>query len=247
MFLKKYEKMSKKMYVMTKHVIITRFQHSSYQACNILWRSAMHHLDIRNQGQNDKKNRLSIEVAVILLMITTVIFIMLENHHINNPFKVLKPSINEDLTKRYEEGVRYLKVDSAELVFTGYYREDEKGNIKYNCFKTSFGDMEYFVFVPVKRSGGNPENPSLSLENYSFLGKLEKGNEILDYVAKNYDISVDDFMKEYQVSSIIINEANSDRTQMIVLWCVLFLLICLGMCYIISLIYNYFIIRRKID
>lgn len=184
----------------------------------------MENYDVRKQILTENKNKLLSDFGLIGLF-TVILILILFKGSIPNPFLLSTPNTEIELEDDYKSGKRYIRVENAVLEYTGYYKENKKGTVIYNCYITSIEDMDYFVFVPASRSGDNPEDPENILYNYTFTAKISKDKELFDMVASDYDMTVDEFIKSYGVSDKVLNEARSDRKNIFVIWGFIFLFI----------------------
>lgn len=194
----------------------------------------MYEYDVRNQIKTENKSKLFGEASIMAIVLAAIICIMY-TVRIDNPFGIDSPKMDKEISDMYEKGDRYISLDSVDLSYTGYYKEDKEGNAIYNCYKLTMDELAYFVFVPLERSGENLENPEVLLSDYSLEGKLRKDEALLEIVSKDYNSDMDTFMKEYHVSSIMIDEARNDRGQVMLVWG-LFALLLLG--YIIYIVWS---------
>ena len=191
----------------------------------------MNTYDIRKQIQKENKNKLISEVGMVLFLFVLV-FCLIFVGNLSNPFHVLEAQNGIDLMKEYEAGVDYVNVTNASLEFTGYYKEDKNGKIIYNCYATIIGDEKFFVFVPTSRSGADPNNPEELLNNYSFTARMHTDPDLLSMVAKDYDMTTEEWIDTGIISTVVLDEAGSELTRMYVIWgaiiCVI--LLCLVYC-----------------
>lgn len=189
--------------------------------------------DIRRQIQKENKNKLISEIGVVLFLLV-IIFCLIFAGNLSNPFHVLDANNGKDLMKEYKAGVDYVKVTDASLEFTGYYKENENGKILYNCYATVIGDEKFFVFVPASRSGEDANNPDELLTNYSFTARMHTAPDLLDVVAKDYEMTTEEWIDTGIISTVVLDEANSDTTRMYIIWGALIcvILLCIAYCII---------------
>ena len=187
--------------------------------------------DIRKQIQKENKNKLISEVGMVLFLLV-IVFCLVFVGKLSNPFHVLDAQNGKDLMKEYEAGVDYVKVTNASLEFTGYYKEDKNGKILYNCYATVIGEEKFFVFVPTSRSGEDANQPDELLTNYSFTARMHTDPDLLSMVAQDYEMTTEEWIDTGIISTIVLDEADSDITRMYIIWgafiCVIIL--CLVYC-----------------
>lgn len=186
----------------------------------------MYEYDIRNQIRAENRNKLFGE-ACVMAVVLIVLLLFIRGIHTENPFYRSSPKTDGEVEELYKKGNLFVEFDSVDLSFTGYYKEDKKGKKIYNCYKFRIEKLDYFVFVPLVRSGEDLENPNERLEGYSFKGKMKQDRPLFEMVAKDYSLGVDGFMEEYYVSPIIMDEVKDDRGKIILVW-ILFALLLVG-------------------
>ena len=116
----------------------------------------MNQYEIRKQIQRENGNKLFSEMGLVLFLIVIILTIIFVGK-LPNPFRVVTVNDGNEIIEEYNNGLDYVKVKNASLEFTGYYKEDSDGNVRYYCYSTLIGDNKFFVFVPVSRTGDNPE------------------------------------------------------------------------------------------
>lgn len=189
--------------------------------------------DIRRQIQKANKSKLISEVGMVLFLLV-IIFCLIFAGNLSNPFHVLDAKNGKDLMKEFKAGVDYVKVTDASLEFTGYYKEDKNGKILYNCYATVIGDEKFFVFVPASRSGEDPSNPDELLTNYSFTARMHTAPDLLSIVANDYEMTTEEWIDTGIISTVVLDEANSDLIRMYIMWGALIsvVLLCIAYCII---------------
>ncbi|HEX3022010.1 MAG TPA: hypothetical protein VHP81_06435 [Lachnospiraceae bacterium] len=205
----------------------------------------MEQYDIRNQIKAENNSKLIGELGLIFFLIVIILCIIFVGK-MPNPFKMVTPSNEKELYEAYDSGLDYIKISNATLEFTGYYKEDAKGNIIYNCYSTNVGKERFFVFVPAKNSGEDAWNPEETLKNYSFKAKMHTDNALFETVANDYDLSVEDFISSNVISKIMLDEARSDQARMYLIWIAFGIILLLCIIYtIISYVHLKSITARK--
>lgn len=154
-------------------------------------------------------------VAVILLCSGTVL----------NPFRIQNIEKEEDIVSAYDRHINYVRLSEQTLDFTGYYRMDGKGDITYNCYVTTDFDTRYFVFLPVARTVDEDGNTLETITDYSFTGRIKKDEQLIETVAGDYEVTLENFMEECSVSEIVIDEAGAKRKEVLIIWIALFTLL----------------------
>jgi len=193
--------------------------------------------DVRIHIKKQNKLRLIGDICVVLFLIAILGCIVYERN-IANPFHVRNVTDSSQPDKAYKDGLDYVHVNQAELEFTGYYKEDKKGNIIYNCYATRIGNRKYFVFVPVSRSGENPEEPAVKLTKYTFTARLHKDGKLIKMVAEDNNMTVTDWSERGEFSSIVLDEANLQRTKWYFIWAIIALIILICIIYGLISFYN---------
>lgn len=195
----------------------------------------MYNFDIKEKiiGENKKKIMGKIVIMIVFLAMTTLFTL---SGNLLSPFYVIKTNSDEELMKEYDKHKKYVSFESLELEFTGYYKTNKAGNVVYNCYATSFDKIKYFVFVPAKRSSLGQEEPEMTLKDYSFVAKIQKDEDLFQVISEDYNIETNQFSEQLGISNLIFNEAKSDRNDMLALWFLFFLILIIGIVYIINLV-----------
>ncbi|WP_310604419.1 hypothetical protein [Anaerosporobacter sp.] len=191
----------------------------------------MNTYDIREQIKRENRNKLIGEIGVVLFLLA-IIFSIIFIGKLSNPFHVIEGKEGLNLEKEYDAGASYVKVTDASLEFTGYYKEDKNGKILYNCYATLIGEEQFFVFVPASRSGEDIDSPEELLTNYSFTAHMHTDADLLNIVAEDYKMTTEEWIDTGVISTIVLDEANSDMTRMYIIWVALIcvVLLCLAYC-----------------
>ncbi|BCN32822.1 hypothetical protein bsdtb5_41170 [Anaeromicropila herbilytica] len=205
----------------------------------------MYCYDIRKQIRTENRRKLIGEIVIMITLVFITALILL-TCNLKNPFVVVEPSNSKQLDKAYKSGVDYVRFKHVNLEFTGYYKTNESNEIIYNCYALTLDDTKYFVFVPAKDSDGNKESPKSEINNYSFTANMQKDWKLIEKVSKDYDSEKTEFLEEYGVSDIILNEAKSDRMEMYLLWALFMLIVIISLVYLVlSLLQVKLITRDK--
>lgn len=182
----------------------------------------MHTYDIRNMIKRENKKKLTRDIAmVIILFVVAIVFIIALN--LTKVFNVISPESDKALENAYNNGAKYITFDKSQLEYTGYYKLNKNEEVIYNCYSLCFDTLKYFVFVPVNKSGSNPKDPTSILTDYSFTAKLQSDAELFQMVSTDYNLSTDDLYETYGISPIIFNEVKSDRSQILAIWVLIFI------------------------
>lgn len=189
----------------------------------------MNQYDIRKQIQRENRNKLFSEIGLVLFLIVIIVTIIFAGK-LPNPLRVLTTGDGKEIVEEYKKGLDYVKVKNASLEFTGYYKEDKDGNVRYNCYSALLGDEKFFVFVPVSRTG---DDPAELLTDYSFTARLHTDTNLLSAVAEDYDMTLEEWNDTNIISTIVLDEANLDRTRMLVIWGALLCVIALCAIYLV--------------
>lgn len=193
----------------------------------------MENYDIKRQIKAENKNKLLSDGGLIGFF-SVILLLILFQGGVDNPFAVIhQPDSDQQLEKEYKSGTEYVRMENAELEYTGYYKEDKDNQVIYNCYLMELGKKKYFVFVPAGRSGDNKEAPGAVLKNYTFSAKIQKDKELFETVAEDYNMTVAEFCKSSKVSELVFNEARSNRKLMFGIWGLAFFLLSAGIGYII--------------
>lgn len=203
----------------------------------------MYTYDIKNKIIAEQRKKLLGDAVISSVLLAIAILVILSGN-LTRPFHVVKPETDEELSKAYSEKVDYISLKSLELEFTGYYKTNRAGRVVYNCYATSFNELKYIVFVPAKKSGIDPKNPDRILKDYSFIAKLQKDEELFDMIHKDYEIELEEIDDYFGLSSIVFNEAKSNRNDMLALWFLFVIIVVIGITYITDSFINVFNFKR---
>lgn len=171
----------------------------------------------------------------ILLMVAVI---LLCSGAVLNPFRVREIKEEADIVAAYEEHISYVKMTGQNLDFTGYYRMDRNGDITYNCYVTTDYDTKFFVFLPVERTVDENGDTQETITDYDLVGRIKKDEQLIETVAGDYEVTLENFMEECSVSEIVIDEAGAKRKEVLIIWIALFVLLSLYCIYVLVVLFG---------
>jgi len=191
---------------------------------------------IKSEKKTFHQKRFFELIGIFILLIVAVM--LLCSGAVLNPFRIKEIKEEADIIAAYEEDVNYVKMTGQNLDFTGYYRMDHNGDITYNCYVTTDYDTKFFVFLPVGRTVDKDGNTQETITDYDLVGRIKRDEQLIETVAADYEVTLEDFMKECSVSGIVIDEAGAKRKEVLIIWVALFTLLSLYCIYVLVVLFG---------
>lgn len=180
----------------------------------------------------EKAHKIGWELVVVVIVVVITIYLNAAGFLLN-PFQVAEFDSSVSIKQAYNKGTDYVKLTKVSLEFTGYYKLDADGKVVYNCYATELDGNTYFVFVPPTSSGAKLSEPLQNITDYSCIAKICEDEDLFGLVAADYNLTTKEFKKNYGVSSLVLDEARSNRVEMMVIWGLLFFAFLISVSYIL--------------
>lgn len=152
---------------------------------------------------------------ILLGMIVCVVFV--RNPFMTRYVDAKTDSVSMDTySDAYKRVHPYVRIDHADLAFTGYYSVDSHDQVYAYYFFGQIGKYGYFVEIPPERAGSSISEGIGSLEGYSFTASLSEGHSLIDEVAGLEGISTEEYTDGYDISETVLLERSCDREKVII-------------------------------
>jgi len=136
---------------------------------------------------------------------------------VKNPFWIHRagPDQLPDLEEIYSEKTPYIKLEHADLQYTGFYSVHEDEIMSY-CFIVTLGDHSYLTEMSAGTVHSLTSDVAEGLKNVSVFGQMRRDGQMLEKMAASEGTDTETFKEKYQLGSIVIYQYGSGYTQMVV-------------------------------